>query len=146
MKLDSLAFKDNQEIPAKYGRDGGNFSPPLVISGVPDGAQSLVLIVHDPDAPSGDWVHWTVWNIDPATREIAENDVPAGATEGITSFGSMGYGGPAPPSGTHRYVFELYALDTLLSLPPETLREDLVAAMLGHVVAMAKLVGLFTHH
>lgn len=144
MKISSSAFQHNQAIPAKYGCDGENISPPLTISEVFEGAKSLALIADDPDVPAGTWVHWTVWNIDPATTEIAENSVPEGVVEGITSFGSAGYGGPCPPSGEHRYFFKLYALDTILELGADADKAALETAMEGHILAQAELIGLYS--
>lgn len=143
MQISSPAFTHNSDIPALYTCDGADRSPPLQISSVPSGAKSLVLIHDDPDAPMGTWVHWLLWNIDPKTEEIPEDSVPPGAVEGTTSWGKTGYGGPCPPSGTHRYFFKLYALDTLLALPPNAGKEKLEAAMQGHILAQGELVGLY---
>jgi hypothetical protein len=143
MQLSSPAFKNNKKIPSQYTCDGENINPPLRISGVPAGAQSLVLIVDDPDAPAGDWTHWTVWNIDPRASEIAENSVPAGAAEGLNDFGQTGYGGPCPPSGTHRYQFKLYALDAKLDLGENAKKKELEEALRGHTLAQATLSGLY---
>jgi hypothetical protein len=143
MTITSPAFKNNKHIPAKYTCDGENVNPPLEIKDVPGNAQSLVLISDDPDAPGGTWVHWTVWNIDPKTTEIAENSVPEGAVEGVTDFGKPGYGGPCPPPGTHRYFFKLFALDTKLDLSENTTAKDLEAAMEGHIIEKAELIGLY---
>lgn len=144
MKLKSPAFENYGDIPSKYTCDGNNVNPPLSISEVPEEAESLVLIVDDPDAPMGTWVHWTVWNIDPQTKEIQENSLPEGAVEGMTDFGTSGYGGPCPPSGKHRYFFKLYALDTKLQLPPETTKEKLERAMEGHILVQTELIGLYS--
>ena len=144
MKISSSAFKNNQKIPSQYTCDGANINPPLTISDLPQNAQSLVLIMDDPDAPSGDWVHWLVWNINPQTKEIKENSVPPESTEGLTSFGNAGYGGPCPPSGEHRYFFKIYALDTKLDLMPEADKRELFQAMDGHVLASAELIGLYS--
>lgn len=156
MQISSSAFLHNETIPSKYTCDGENISPPLTFSGVPESAQSLVLIVDDPDAPHGTWVHWTVWNIAPQTKEIPEDSipnrapwdpsspaVPLAAVEGMTSFGKPGYGGPCPPSGTHRYFFKLYALDVLPDLPTSAKKEDVERTMEGHIVAQVELVGLY---
>lgn len=144
MKLTSPVFADNQTIPAKYTCDGENINPPLEISDVPENAKSLVLIMDDPDAPAGIWMHWIMWNLDPATKIIAENSVPAGAVEGLTSFGQPGYGGPCPPSGVHRYFFKMYALDTMLDLPSATDKAGLEKAMQGHILVKAQLIGLYS--
>jgi len=143
LQLTSSAFTDNQPIPLQYTCDGENTNPPLAITGVPESAQSLALIVDDPDAPGGTWTHWTVWNIAPTTTEIAAHAVPDGAVEGTTSFGKPGYGGPCPPSGTHHYVFTLYALDTPLSLSSDADVAQLKAALAGPVMAKTQLIGLY---
>jgi len=143
MTISTPAFKNGENIPAKYTCDGDNINPLLEISGVPAGAKSLVLIMDDPDSPSGTWLHWLVWNIDPATTEIPENSVPAGAVQGATSFGDIGYGGPCPHSGEHRYFFRLYALDFGLDLPAGTERPDLERAIAGHILAQAELMGTY---
>lgn len=143
MKLTSPVFNNNQNIPKKYTCDGENVNPSLSIYEVPQNTKSLTLIMDDPDAPMGTWVHWTVWNIDPKTTEIAENSVPNNATQGTTSFGKPGYGGPCPPSGTHRYFFKLYALDTTLTIPSSSDKADLEKTMEGHIFEKAELVGLY---
>jgi len=144
MFISSPAFKHNGLIPKKYTCDGGDINPPLYISGVPASAtKSLALIVDDPDAPVGTWVHWTLWNITPQTAEIPENSAPLGAFEGTTDFGRPGYGGPCPPSGTHRYFFKLYALDILLTLPSTARKADVEKAMQGHIMDKAELIGLY---
>lgn len=143
MQLTSSVFPAHQPIPVPYTCDGADVSPPLSLAGVPEGARSIALIVDDPDAPRGDWVHWTVWNISPDTREIPENTVPADTTEGVTDFGKPGYGGPCPPSGTHRYQFKAYALDTMLDLPSSARKANLERAMAGHILAQTVLVGTY---
>ncbi len=144
MKILSPAFENQQNIPVKYTCDGNNINPPLEISGVPDNAKSLVLIVDDPDAPNGTWIHWTIWNINPQTELIAENSVPAGAVQGKTSAGSNNFGGPCPPSGTHRYFFKLFALDSAIDLPASVDVQDLQAAIRGHIIESAELIGLYS--
>lgn len=144
MKLISSAFEHNSPIPSKYTCDGQNVNPPLMISEVPKDAKSLVLISDDPDAPAGTWVHWVVWNIEPSVTAVAENSVPSGAVEGTTSFGSTGYGGPCPPSGTHRYFFKLYALDTALDLSPDADKAAVEAAMKGHILDQIELMGTYS--
>ena len=144
MQIISPAFLNNQNIPSKYTCDGEGINPPLEFKEIPPNAQSLVLIVDDPDAPNGTWVHWTLWNIDPATISIAENSVPPKAIAGQTSSGQNIYGGPCPPSGTHRYFFKLYALDSKLSVTSFSFKEDLEKAMQGHIISQAELVGLYS--
>lgn len=144
MKIESPAFAHEQSIPAQYTCDDNNGVPELFISGVPENAKSLALIVDDPDAPQGTRVHWTMWNIDPKTTKIAAGKTPQGAVEGMTSFGKPGYGGPCPPSGTHRYFFKLYALDTMLELEPSADKEELEEAMIGNVLAHTELIGLYS--
>lgn len=143
MKLTSPVFNDGGYIPVKYTCDGENVNPPLEISGVPENAKSLALIVDDPDAPAGDWVHWTLWNIPPQTKNILENNIPAGAIEGKTDFGRPGYGGPCPPSGTHRYQFKLYALDTILDLNSYSAKKDIEREMKDHILDQIMFVGLY---
>lgn len=145
MKIISPAFESNSKIPSKYTCDGENINPPLTFSDVPEEAKSLVLIVDDPDAPMGNWTHWLAFNIDPKTIGIAENSKFSNAEEGITNFGSKGYGGPCPPSGTHRYFFKLYALDIVLILNNPD-KEILENAMQGHILEKAELVGLYNRN
>lgn len=144
LRLTSTAFEDSSAIPNTYTCKGQNINPPLDISGVPGSTKSLVLIVHDPDAPVGDFVHWLVWNITPDTTKIGENSVPASSVQGTTDFGNIGYGGPCPPSGTNRYFFELYSLDSQLGLSESTDMAGLRSAMAGHIIDNAKLIGLFS--
>ena len=143
MKLTSLAFENNGMIPQKYTCDEENVSPPLSITEMPDNAKSLVLVVDDPDAPSGDWVHWTIWNIDPKTTEITEGSVPQNTAQGLTDFGKAGWGGPCPPSGIHHYQFKLYALDATLTLSSSAKKKDIEAVMEGHILDQTLLVGLY---
>jgi len=142
MELTSPSFNDNK-IPAKYAcanYQGQDVNPELAISGVPEGTQSLVLIFDDPDAPSGTWDHWIVYNIPADTASISEDSVPG--TQGVNSWGRSDYGGPCPPSGTHRYFFKLYALDTELDLTNPD-KASVEAAMTGHILAQTQLIGLF---
>ncbi len=143
MQITSPAFTHNDSVPSKYTCDADDINPPLQISGIPEGTQSLALIVDDPDAPRGDWVHWLVWNIDPSTSEIPENSVPANAIQGLTDFQRNDWGGPCPPSGTHRYFFKLYALDSTLDIPASSQKADLESAMQNHILSQAELVGLY---
>lgn len=140
MKLVSLAFEHNKFIPSKFTCEGEDVSPTLLIEGIPDEAKSLALIVDDPDAPMGTWVHWVVYDI-PATNRIEENTIPG--KQGSNDFGKRNYGGPCPPSGTHRYFFKLYALDKELGLPEGLSKAELEKAMQGHIVAKAELMGLY---
>jgi Raf kinase inhibitor-like YbhB/YbcL family protein len=143
MKIISPAFENKQMIPPKYTCDGENISPPLQISHIPANTQSLALIVDDPDAPNGDWVHWLVWNINPKTQSIAENEIPKGAAQGINDFNKRDYGGPCPPSNTHRYQFKIYALDTNLNITPNSQKRDLENSMKGHILDEDILIGLY---
>ncbi len=143
LQIRSPAFKNNGVIPRQYTCDGEDVPPPLQISGVPKGAKSLALIMDDPDAPGGVFVHWLLWNLPPQTREIGKR-LPPQVVQGMNDFGRLGYGGPCPPFGTHRYRFWLYALDTTLSLKPSSRKADLEKAMRGHILGRALLVGLYS--
>ncbi len=143
LKISSQAFVHNGYIPARYTCDGNDVNPPLEVANVPGEAKSLALIMDDPDAPIGMWVHWVAWNIDPATREIAEDSIPRSAVQGKNDWKRNSYGGPCPPSGVHRYFFKLYALDTRLNLGNGTTKKELEKAMQGHVLGSAELIGLY---
>jgi len=143
IKLTSPAFKDKGMIPSKYTCDGENVNPPLNIE-VDKGAKTLVLIVDDPDAPMGVWDHWIVWNISPDIKKIEENSVPQNSTQGMNSAGENNYGGPCPPSGTHRYIFKLYALDKKIELTSSARKIDVEMEMKGHMLAQTELVGLYS--
>lgn len=150
LKLNSSAFRNQDAIPDQYAKQGGNVSPPLSWTGVPEDTVSLALIVDDPDAPSGVFVHWLVYNISPDIDELEEGqpsdgELPNGACQGINGFGETGYGGPQPPSGTHRYVFHLYALDTDTDIPAGLTRQELDGAIEGHVIEEAQLIGRYEH-
>jgi Raf kinase inhibitor-like YbhB/YbcL family protein len=140
MNITSPVFGDHQEIPQKYTCQGQDINPPLQLSGIPDGTKSLALIVDDPDAPSKTWVHWVVFNI-PVAQEIKENSTPGSL--GFNDFGRNNWGGPCPPSGKHRYFFKAYALDSTLGLKEGAKKQDLEAAMQGHTLAQAQLIGLY---
>jgi Raf kinase inhibitor-like YbhB/YbcL family protein len=140
LSVSSPAFEHNALIPAKYTCDGDDVSPPLTVEGAPEETRSLVLVVDDPDAPMGTWDHWVVWNIPPA-RSIAEDTVPG--TEGLNTYRRHSYGGPCPPSGTHRYFFKVYALDIMLNLSSNATKRELEKAMQGHVLAKGELIGLY---
>lgn len=151
MKIESPAFQNQQTIPAKYTCDGKGINPPLKFSDVPSDAKSLALIVDDPDAPGGTFTHWTVWNISPNVLKVAEGSAPFGGIEGLNSkvfysdsADGVGYIGPCPPSGTHRYFFKLYALDKTLNLQADADIEKLKKAVAGHILASAELIGLYS--
>ncbi|MCX7771085.1 MAG: YbhB/YbcL family Raf kinase inhibitor-like protein [Proteobacteria bacterium] len=144
MRITSPAFSNNTLIPKKYTCDGEDVNPPLEFHEVPANAKSLALIVDDPDAPMGTWVHWVLFNIPPNYKGIEENSVPEGAIEGINDFKKLKYGGPCPPSGTHRYFFKLYALDSLINLKGTIKKDDLERAMKGHIIEKAELIGLYS--
>lgn len=143
MRLSSPAFNYGNPIPKTYTCDGQNINPPLVTQDVLQDAKSLALIMDDPDAPMGTWVHWVLYNINPSTTEIAENSVPPGAIEANTSFNKPGYGGPCPPDREHRYFFKLYALDTTLMADKIGDKEDLEKAMEGHILETGELIGVY---
>ncbi len=142
MELTSPAFDHESPIPTKHACDGEDLSPSLVVGGIPSDAVALVLIMDDPDAPVGTWDHWIAYDIDP-TDLIAEGDHTIG-TSGLNSWGETGYGGPCPPSGTHRYFFKLYALDSALDLAEGSDKAAVEAAMDGNIVAEAELMGTYT--
>lgn len=146
MKIFSGAFENNGRIPARYTCNGENINPPLEISDVPPDAKSLTLIVEDPDAPMGTWVHWVVFNINPDITEIKENSVPDGGMEANTTFGKPGYGGPCPPSGTHRYFFKLYALNKILNKNDAYDKESILKALEGSIIASSELVGFYSRN
>ena len=143
MKITSSAFPEGGTIPSKFTCDGSDTSPPLQITGVPSEAKSLVLIADDPDAPGGLFTHWLVWNIPPQTNSIPEGAAPKGV-QGTNDFGKSGYGGPCPPSGTHRYSFKIFALDRELDSRSGAKRSQVDAAMKGHVIAQGELVGRYS--
>lgn len=144
--LKSPAFENDKNIPSKYTCDGEDINPPLEWDNIPEGAKSLVLIVDDPDAPSGNWDHWLVWNIDPSVKSIQEGEVPEGAVLGMNDFNKTEWGGPCPPSGVHRYQFKLYALDTILNIPSGSRKSELEEAMKGHILDQSVLVGLYSRN
>ncbi len=144
MTLTSSAFQDRGQIPSKYTCDGEDVNPPLEIQNVSEDAQSLALIVEDPDSPGKTWVHWVVFNISPTITRIHEDSVPIGAEEVVTDFGNSGYGGPCPASGIHRYNFKLFALDCRLELTEDVTRDEIEQAMSGHILEKAELTGLYT--
>jgi len=142
LQVRSPAFQPNQPIPKKYSCKGNGINPPLSIEGAPKKAKTLALIMDDPDAPSGTFDHWVVWNIPTSTKSIEENTVPG--TEGLNGMRKKGYTGPCPPSGIHRYFFKVYALDTELKLGSNSRKSDAEKAMQGHILAKGELIGLFS--
>jgi Raf kinase inhibitor-like YbhB/YbcL family protein len=149
MSMTSESFVAGQAIPAEYTCDGDNVSPHLRWSGVPERARSLVLVVDDPDSPSGTWAHWILYDLPPDVTELPEaqpdlGELPDGAKRGRNSFKNIGYGGPCPPKGPpHRYYFRLYALDTTTRLAAGASRQEVEAAMAGHILAEAELMGTY---
>ena len=148
IKVSSPAFANNEMIPAKYTCDGINISPAIQWDTVPEQTKTIALISDDPDAPVGTFVHWVIYNLPGETRELTENIAPEEtlpnlAKQGTTDFGKIGYGGPCPPSGTHRYYFKIYALDTHLDLPAGAAKKQLLKAMEGHVLAQGQLIGKY---
>ncbi len=155
IKITSLAFADGEMIPRKYTCDGEGISPPLEWESVPENAKSIVLISDDPDAPMGTWVHWVVYDMPSAIKELPENistekplldDIERlnlFGKQGVHSGGRIGYGPPCPPSGTHRYFFKIYALDTMLNLKPGASKKKVLKAMKGHIIADGQLMGRY---
>lgn len=144
MELKSTAFKQGEKIPEKYTCADQDVNPPLTISDIPSEAKSLALIMEDPDAPSGTWVHWVMWNIDPKTSEIEEGIAPENGIGGKNSSDENGYHGPCPPpGGPHRYFFKIYALDTVFNLPADSGKEELTSAMESHILSNSELMGTF---
>ena len=146
MQLTSSGFSDGDEMPIELGYKNGNETPALSINGIPEGTKSLALIMDDPDAMGAVgkvWVHWVVWNIDPTREFITGNPQESKFVEGMTDFGEVGYGGPAPPDKRHTYVFKLYALDTRLDLPDKSTKADVEKAMKGHIIEQTTLTGTY---
>jgi Raf kinase inhibitor-like YbhB/YbcL family protein len=143
--LISSAFEEGKPIPAKYTCDGTNVPPPLSWSGVPQKTKSFAIIMDDPDAPMGTWVHWVMYNIPDSVRGLKEevSVLQISAVDGVNSSNEMGYYGPCPPGGTHRYVFKLYALDKMLPQKERMGKEELLEAMKGHILRETTLTGLF---
>ncbi len=149
MELKSSAFQNNQEIPRKYTGDGADVSPTLMWNDPPSGAKAFALICDDPDAPLGTWVHWVIYDVPADATRLAERvpvqeSLPNGAKQGMNDFKKMGYGGPCPPRGpAHRYFFKLYALDRSTNLKPRATKQQLLAAMKGHILGEAQLIGKY---
>jgi hypothetical protein len=149
IELTSPAFAQGQPIPVKYTCQGEDISPALAWGEPPAGTQSFALIMDDPDAPGGTWVHWVLFNIPASARGLPESidanpALPDGSLSGKNSWGRTGYGGPCPPGGTHRYFFKLYALDETLAINAGADKGELEKAMVGHILAYAELMGTFT--
>jgi Raf kinase inhibitor-like YbhB/YbcL family protein len=160
IKVTSSAFEEGGLIPPRYTCDGADVSPPLqwepVPEGtksmqwepVPEGTKSIALVSDDPDAPVGTWVHWVLFDLPPETRQLAENiptdkTLPNGARQGTNDFRKIGYGGPCPPGGTHRYFFKIYALDSFIDLPPGATKQEMLKAMEGHILGQGQLMGKY---
>ena len=149
MQLTSSVFVQGEPIPTKYTCDGEDVSPPLAWGDPPRDTQSFVLIADDPDAPAGTWVHWVLYNLPAGARSLpeavaADAELPDGSRHGQNSWRRLGYGGPCPPSGTHRYFFKLYALDEALDLGPGADKADTLKAMEGHILGQAELMGVYS--
>lgn len=149
LKLTSTAFKEGEAIPRGYTCDGANISPPLEWIGVPKTAKSIAIIADDPDAPAGTWVHWVLYNLPADGLGLIENTpqtetLNGGGAQGKNDFNKIGYGGPCPPSGTHRYFFNFYALDSELTLKPGATKAEVEKAMEGHIVGQAQLMGTYS--
>ncbi len=148
IKIKSPAFVPGGQIPWKYTCDGMDISPPLSWTSGPEGTKTFALICDDPDAPMGTWVHWVLFNLPADITEFRENIPPDkelenGAKQGMNDFRKIGYGGPCPPGGTHRYFFKLYALDTEINLEAGATKAELLKAMEGHILAEGQLIGRY---
>jgi hypothetical protein len=143
MKIQTV-FENNQRIPVKYTCDGEDVSPEIIVSEIPEGTKTLALISDDPDAPSEDWVHWLLWNIPVTADSLAIEEGTAPGISGRNSFRKLSYGGPCPPSGTHRYFFKVYALNTELELQEGSSKEELENAMQEHMLDKAEIIGLYS--
>ncbi len=143
MKISSAAFANNGKIPKKYTCYGDSVSPPLKISGVPKNTKSLALILDDPDAPKGTFTHWIIWGISPKKTQFAEGE-KKGFVEGTTGLGKPGYVGLCPPSGVHRYIFKLFALDSQVDISTKSKKQELVSTMQNHIIQTATLLGKYS--
>lgn len=144
MLLSSPSFNPNEKIPQKFTCDGGNINPELVIQNVPEGTHSLVLIMDDPDAPSGNFTHWLAWNIDPKTLVIKQESKPPQSIEGLNGRGNRGYTGPCPPDGKpHRYFFKLHALSSTINLPENASKIVLEETIKPYLIEKTELIGIY---
>lgn len=148
LRVASDAFAEGGMIPDKHAYAGGNVSPSIWWDGLPKGAKTVAIICDDPDAPNGAWIHWVIFNIPAAAGLITEGIprgevLPSGLVQGVNDFGNNGYDGPAPPSGTHRYYFRVYALDAAIDLKPGSTAKELLAAMESHVLAQGSIMGRY---
>ncbi len=144
MKVFTSAFKNNEKIPAKFTCDGEDINPEIFIEDVSKEARSLVLIVDDPDSPSGNWSHCVIWNIDPKISLIKQGELPAGSNSGVNDFGKRGYGGPCPSRGEHRYFFKIFALSEKLFIPDGSTKNDVESAMKDLILEKSEFVGLYS--
>ncbi len=148
LEVRSSAFGEGSSIPSDFTCDGADMSPSIAWSGVPSKAQSLAVIVDDPDAPSGNWVHWLLYDLSPALTRLpagipVASVIPDGGFQGRSDFGKAGYSGPCPPEGTHRYFFKVFAIDRILHLEPGVTKKEFLAAMQGHIVAEGSMMGTY---
>lgn len=146
MKISSIAFENNKNIPIKYTCDGSGINPPLIFSDIPEDAKSLVLIMDDPDAPFESFDHWVVFNISPSVTEVSENSAPNDSIQGKNSAGTNKYVAPCPPSGTHRYFFKLYALDSKLNLDETAGKKQVEGLLKDHLIDSAEVIGLYSRN
>jgi len=145
LKIFSPSFENGEEIPIKFTCKGENINPELIIKNIPEKTQELVLIMDDPDAPKGTFTHWIIWNINPKANKIEENSTPIEAVVGISSANENKYHGPCPPSGTHRYFFKIFALNSKINLDFNTNKDKLEKTIKNYIIEQAELIGLFSH-
>ncbi len=144
MQITSTNFQNNEPIPSRFGRDEDDVNPSLTFSEIPEKAESLALIMEDPDAPSGLFTHWILYNMTPGVLQIVEGELPVSGIQGLNDYGEPKYGGPKPPSGTHRYFFKLFALDTMIETTSALDRTALYQAMDDHIIDKAEIVGTYS--
>jgi Raf kinase inhibitor-like YbhB/YbcL family protein len=144
LSISSPAFTDKGNIPLKYTCDGEDVNPPLTFENIPEETKSLTLLVEDPDSLGKTWLHWALYNIDPKNEKIHEDSKPLSSSECMTDFGNIGYGGPCPAKGVHRYVFKLFALDDTLDLTEDSKLDEIYSAMENHIIDQAQMTGLYT--